>query len=194
MSNIDTYVNIIRKTIMDNARIISRNKIKALFDNERFKNIADSMISKLTRNDDISNRKLNSKTSSRIGQISEKTLNENVSKIAIKLAHLVKTKDSAIQNRSADSSSKDCDSNVLVEYENIVADQIPDECISKFEDEFNSRLNLIDKKSLKKLKSSGLLKKLFSSWTISLCTLSCMVDCSGGDLNEIFGAGINLFE
>ena len=196
MSNIDTYVNIIRKTIMDNAKIISRNKIKALFDNERFKNIADSMISKLTRNDNIFNKDLNAKISSRsrTGQISEKTLNDNASKIAIKLANLAKTKDLAIQNRSADSSTKDCDSDVLGEYENIVADQIPDVCISKFEDEFNSRLNLIDKKSLKKLKSGGLLKKLFSSWTISLCALSCMVDCSGGDLNEIFGAGINLFE
>ena len=196
MSNIDTYVNIIRKTIMDNAKIISRNKIKALFDNERFKNIADSMISKLTRNDNIFNKDLNAKISSRsrTGQISEKTLNDNASKIAIKLANLAKTKDLAIQNRSADSSTKDCDSDVLGEYENIVADQIPDECISKFEDEFNSRLNLIDKKSLKKLKSGGLLKKLFSSWTVSLCTLSCMVDCNGGDLNEIFGAGINLFE
>ena len=65
MSNIDTYVNIIRKTIMDNAKIISRNKIKALFDNERFKNIADSMISKLTRNDNIFNKDLNAKISSR---------------------------------------------------------------------------------------------------------------------------------
>ena len=196
MSNVDTYVDIIRKTIMDNARIISRSKIKALFDNERFKNIADFMISKLTRNDEISNKKLNAKISSRsrTGQISEKTLNDNASKIAIKLANLAKTKDLAIQNRSADSSTKDCDSDVLGEYENIVADQIPDECISKFEDEFNARINLIDKKSLKKLKSSGLLKKLFSSWMISLCALSCMVDCSGGDLNEIFGAGINLFE
>ena len=36
MSNIDTYVNIIRKTIMDNAKIISRNKIKALFDTITF--------------------------------------------------------------------------------------------------------------------------------------------------------------
>ena len=131
---------------------------------------------------------------SRTGQISEKTLNDNASKIAIQLANLAKTKGSEIQDRSANSSTKDCDSDVLGEYENIVADQIPDECISKFEDEFNSRLNLIDKKSLKKLKSSGLLKKLFSSWMISLCALSCMVDCSGGDLNEIFGAGINLFE
>lgn len=196
MSNIDTYVNIIRKTIMDNARIISRNKIKALFDNERFKNIADSMISKLIRNDDVFNIKLNAKISSRsrTEQISEKTLNDNASKIAMKLANLAQTKGSEIQDRSANSIVEDCDSDVLGEYENIVADQIPDECISKFEDEFNSRLNLIDKKSLKKLKSGGLLKKLFSSWMISLCTLSCMVDCSGGDLNEIFGAGINLFE
>lgn len=196
MSNIDTYVDIIRKTIMDNAKIISRNKIKALFDNERFKNIADSMISKLTRNDNIFNKDLNAKISSRsrTGQISEKTLNDNASKIAIKLANLAKTKGSEIQDRSVNSIVEDCDSDVLGEYESIVDDQIPDECISKFEDEFNSRLNLIDKKSLKKLKSGGLLKKLFSSWTVSLCTLSCMVDCNGGDLNEIFGAGINLFE
>ena len=154
------------------------------------------MISKLTRNDDISNKELNAKMGSRslTGQISEKTLKDNASRIAIKLANLAKTKDSAIQDRSANSSMEDCDSNVLEEYESIVDDQIPDECILEFEDEFNSRLNLIDKKSLKKLKSSGLLKKLFSSWTISLCTLSCMADCSGGDLNEIFGAGINLFE
>ena len=131
MSNIDTYVNIIRKTIMDNARIISRNKIKALFDNERFKNIADSMISKLTRNDDISNKELNAKISShsRTGQISEKALNGNASKIAMKLANLAKTKGSEIQDRSANSIVEDCDSDVLGEYENIIADQIPDECI-----------------------------------------------------------------
>jgi uncharacterized membrane protein YheB (UPF0754 family) len=154
------------------------------------------MISKFATSVDIFNRKLNSKISgrSRTGQVLEKALNDNASKIAIKLANLAKTKGLAIQDRSANSIVEDCDSDVLEEYENIVADQIPEECISKFEDEFNSRLNLIDKKSLKKLKSSGLLKKLFSSWMISLCTLSCMVDCSGGDINEIFGAGINLFE
>ena len=125
---------------------------------------------------------------------SKSIMNEIEAEIAIKLANLAKTKGSEIQDRSVNSIVEDCDSDVLGEYESIVDDQIPDECILEFEDEFNSRLNLIDKKSLKKLKSSGLLKKLFSSWTISLCTLSCMADCSGGDLNEIFGAGINLFE
>ena len=134
MSNIDTYVNIIRKTIIDNARIISRNKIKALFDNERFKNIADSMIGNLTRNDDIFGKELNAKIGSRslTGQILEKTLKDNASRIAIKLANLAKTKDSAIQDRSANSIVEDCDSDVLEEYESIVDDQIPDECILDF--------------------------------------------------------------